>query len=151
MLQKTKMENLCYLRAIQGHSGSIPIEPESMGYVKDSSKLSEIHLPQRTFIEPSSPYWDNGIILGGKDKDRARQAVFLTPTNHFGDDPDEEEPHDDFTVQHQAAYATKWKYDQNAVYWIRLSKAQNQGLEFWQTSHLQSSPTLRHFEIVLMA
>ena len=60
-------------------------------------------------------------------------SVFLTPTNPIGDDPEEEEPHDDFTVPHKAAYATKWKYDQNAVYWIRLSKAQNQGLEFWQT------------------
>ena len=36
-----------------------------------------------------------GLIPGGKEKDRARQALFLTPTNHFGDDPEEEEPRDD--------------------------------------------------------
>ena len=27
----------------------------------------------------------------------------------------------------------KWKDNQNAVYWVRLSTAQDQGLEFWQT------------------
>ena len=72
-----------------------------------------------------------GLIPGGKEKDKARQAVFLTPTNPFGDDPEEEEPHDDFTVQQKASYVTK--YCQKAVYWVRLSKAQDQGLEFWQT------------------
>ena len=33
---------------------------------------------------------------GEKEKDKARQAVLLTPTNPFGNDPEEEEPHDDF-------------------------------------------------------
>ena len=28
---------------------------------------------------------------------------------------------------------THWKHDQNAEDWVRLSKAQDQGLEFWQT------------------
>ena len=80
--------------------------------------------------------WNVQSILGkgltpvGKEKDEARQAVFLTPTNPFGDDLEEEEPHDDFTVPQNAFYVTKWKDKQNAVYWVRLSKAQDQGLEF---------------------
>ena len=37
----------------------------------------------------------NGLIPGGKEKDKARQAVFPTPTNPFGTDPEEGEPHDD--------------------------------------------------------
>ena len=37
------------------------------------------------------------------------------------------------TTSQKATYVTKWKYDQNAVYSVRLSKAQDQGLEFWQT------------------
>ena len=49
-----------------------------------SSKLEEIHVPQRTFMALS-------VHTG-------RQGVFPTPTNPFGDDPEEEEPHDDFTV-----------------------------------------------------
>ena len=47
--------------------------------------------------------------------------------------PEEEEPHDDFTVPQKASYVTKWKYDEDAENWIRSSKAQDQGLEFWQT------------------
>ena len=78
-----------------------------------------------------SRHWE-----ASKEKDRARQAVFLTPTNQFGDNPEEKEPRDVFTDPQKAACATKWKYDQNAVYWIRLSKAQDQGLEFWQTMSL---------------
>ena len=38
----------------------------------------------------------NRLIPGGKEKDKARQAVFLTPTNPSGNDPEEEEPHDDY-------------------------------------------------------
>ena len=34
----------------------------------------------------------NGLIPGGKEKDKARQAVFLTPTNPFGHVPEQEEP-----------------------------------------------------------
>ena len=74
-----------------------------------------------------------GLILGGKEEDKARHAVFLTPTNPSGDDSEEERLHDDFTVKKNALHVTKWKYDKNAVYWVRLSKAQDQGLEFWQT------------------
>ena len=70
---------------------------------------------------------------GGKEEDKARHAVFLTPTNLSGDVLEEEKPDDDFTVPQKAPHVTKWKYDQNAVYWVRLSKAQDQGLEFWQT------------------
>ena len=74
-----------------------------------------------------------GVIPGGKEKDKARQAVFLTPINLFGNDPEEEESHDDFKVPQKTAYVTKWKYDQDAVSWVRLSKALGLGWEFWQT------------------
>ena len=136
---KTRMEYcknkdgiLCNLRAIQGHSGGIPIEPQSMGYV---------FIPRnwKRYINHRGRSWNSqsilgkGLIPGGKEKDKARRAVFLTPTNPFGDDPEEERPHDDFTVPQKAPHVTKWKYDQNAVCWVRLSKAQDQGLEFWQT------------------
>ena len=93
----------------------------------------------KSFINHRGLSWNSqsilgkGLIPGGKEKDKARQAVFRTPTNPFGDDPEEEEPHDDFTVPQKAPHVTKWKFDQNAVFWVRLSKAQDQGLEFWQT------------------
>ena len=116
--------DLCYLQAIQGHSGGLQIEPELMGYVKKFVELEETPSPQRTFVEVSF-ILGKGLIPGGKEKDKARQAVFLTPTNPFGHDPEEEEPREHFAVPR--------KDNQNSVYWVRLSKAHSQGLEFWQT------------------
>ena len=123
---------LCYSRAFQGHSGGIPIEPELMGYV---------FIPRnwKRYVFHTGLSWNfqsemgSGLILGGKEKDKARQAVFLTPTNPFGNDPEEEGPHDDYTFRKKVPYVTRWKPYQDAVFWIRLSKAQDQGLEFWQT------------------
>ena len=37
-------------------------------------------------------------IPGGQENFKARQAVFFTPLNPFGDDPDEEKPHGDHIV-----------------------------------------------------
>ena len=74
----------------------------------------------------------------GTDSSRKRErqspSSSLSNTNDpFGHDLEEEEPHDDFAVPQKAANVTKWKDNQNAAYWVRLSKAQSQGLEFWQT------------------
>ena len=60
----------------------------------------------------------NGLIPGGKEKDKARQAV--TPTNPFGNDPEGEEPHDDHTVPQKIFYVTRWKHDQNVLFWTRV-------------------------------
>ena len=37
------------------------------------------------------------MILGGKENDRAPQAVFFTPLNPFRNDPDAEELHFEYT------------------------------------------------------
>ena len=68
-----------------------------------------------------------------KRRTKARHAVFLTPLNPLGQDPEEEKPHSDDTIPQKAPYETKWKRNQDAVYWVRLQEAQDQGLEFWQT------------------
>ena len=39
----------------------------------------------------------SGLILGGKENDKSRQAVFFTLLDPFGNIPDEEKPHDDHT------------------------------------------------------
>ena len=52
------------------------------------------------------------MIPGGKEEDKARQAVFLTPVNLCGKDPLEEKPHSDYTVPQKAPYETKWKRNQ---------------------------------------
>ena len=40
-------------------------------------------------------------------KDNDRQAVFPTPTIPFGNDPEEDEPHDDFTVPQKVPHVTQ--------------------------------------------
>ena len=67
----------------------------------------------------------NGLIPGGEERDKDRQAVFLTPTNPFGNDLEEEEPHDENTVPQKIPYVTRWKHVQDAVFW-------DLGLELWQ-------------------
>ena len=67
----------------------------------------------------------SGKIPGGKDKHRARQAVFVSPLNPFGKDPEEEKPHFDFTVPQKVPYETRWKHYQDAVCWVRLSKTKS--------------------------
>ena len=49
----------------------------------------------------------HGLIPGGKEKDKYRQAVFLTPTNPFGHDPEEEIATNDFTVPQRVPYITR--------------------------------------------
>ena len=53
----------------------------------------------------------------------------LTP---FGGDSDEEEPRDDYTVPQKVRYHSHWKRNQDAAYWVKKSRAQDQGLQFWQ-------------------
>ena len=40
----------------------------------------------------------SGLIPGGKENDKSRQTVFITPLDPFGNNPDEEKPHDDYTI-----------------------------------------------------
>ena len=89
-------------------------------------------------------FFGSGIIPGGKEKDRARQAVFLTPLNPFGKDPEEEEkPHFDYKVHQKVLYETRWKQNRD----VRLSESHdcNSG----KRSHLQSWLTPQYQETAL--
>ena len=94
--------------------------------------MEGVYLSHGNVVEHSIHFgdWNN---IGRKEIDRARQAVFYTPPNPSGNDPDEKKPHDDYTVPQKVHYETYWKHNQDAVYWIKLSRAQDQALRFWQT------------------
>ena len=79
----------CYLRAIQGHSGGIPTRPALTEYTLMPHNWKEYTF-HKGMSWNSQPMSGSGIIPGGKENDKARQAVLLTPLNPFGNDPDNE-------------------------------------------------------------
>ena len=105
---KIKNEMLCSLRAIQGHSDRIPVESEFVGYVF-------IPRNRNRYIFHTGLSWnfqsilEKELILGGKEKIKPVRQSFL--------------------LQRILLNMTRRKKSLT-VYWIRLSKAQDQELEF---------------------
>ena len=126
------MKSICDSRALQGDSGGVPIRPGMMEYTFIPHNLKE-YIFHRGISWNSQSILASGIILGGKENEEARQAVFFTPLNPLGSDPDEEKPHGDHIVSQKVHHQTCRKHNQDAENWIKLSRAQDQGLQFWQT------------------
>ena len=100
---KTKMESYVIYELFKGTwevSQSIQIQWDIFLISQHWKK----YLYQRGRSWDCQSVLEYGLIPGGKEKDKARQAVFLTPTNLFGNDPEEERAHDDLTVP----YITSW-------------------------------------------
>ena len=67
--------------------------------------------------------WNNT----GRKRDRQSSTSSLfRASEFFGNDPDEEKPHNDFSVPQKVHYKAYWKHNEDAVYWIRLSRAPNE-------------------------
>ena len=115
--------SLAHFRAIQGHSGGISIDPQLMGYVRIPCNWKKFMYHRRCSFSIQS-ILENGLIPGGKESHKGRQSVFFTPLNHFGGDSDEEELRDDHTIPQKVHYYSHWKHNQDAVYWVTLSRAQ---------------------------
>ena len=75
---------------------------------------------------------EKGLIAGEEQSKEARQTIFFTRLNPFGENPDEEAPSDGFTILRKVHHHSNWKHDQDAVCWVNLSRAQDQGLRFWK-------------------
>ena len=74
-----------------------------------------------------------GLVAGGKRSKEGRQTVLFTPLDLFGCDENEEEPSEDYAKLRNIPYHSSWRRNQNAVYWVKLSRAQDHGLQLWQT------------------
>ena len=86
--------SLAYFGAIQGHTGGIPIMQELMGYTSLSYNWKE-YIFHRVCSWSVQSILGSGLIPGGKESDKARQAVFFTLLSPFGKNPDEDELHED--------------------------------------------------------
>ena len=74
-----------------------------------------------------------GLVAGGMERKEGRQTLFFTPLDPSNSDADEAEAIADTAKPRKVKYQIHWRPEQDAVYWIHLSKAQDAGLEFWQT------------------
>ena len=81
--------SLSYLQAVQGNCGGIPISPKLMNYTLIPCNWKE-HIYHRRISWNVQSIWGSGLIPGGSENDRARQSVFCTALNPFGQDTEEE-------------------------------------------------------------
>ena len=76
-----------------------------------------------------------GLIAGGMGIEEGRQTVFFTPLGPLGDETEEE--YDDLREPRTVHYENKETISQDGIYWVNLGKAQDNGLQYWQTgSHV---------------
>ena len=92
---KNNNGSLCDLRAVQGHPGGVSINPELMNDTLIPNKWKE-HIYHSGISWNFQSILGCGIIPGGKENDKAEQAVFFAPLYPLGNTPDEEDLHFDF-------------------------------------------------------
>ena len=115
--------------------------PEIDGiHVKSSQYLS-----QRLFVERSICLGERTDSGCEKNATKHGKAVFFTPADpFFGENQDEEEPHDDHAVPQKVHHDSHWTRNQDDVYWIKLSYPEHKikDCNSGKQSHLRSSPTV---------
>ena len=122
---------ILYLRALQGRSGSNLIDPT----LQDNVVIGTGIFPYIYHVGSNfnlHSIIDNGLIPGGQDLSR-RQTVFFLPI-----DPRDKNHKDpdffDFSVPRRAKYVhSAWKKHQDAVFWVDIDFAIEEGLTFYQT------------------
>ena len=77
-----------------------------------------------------------GLVAVGKERKKGRQTIFFTPHVLFNSDASEAELITDIKKPRSVYYQIHWRLEQDAVYWIHLSTAQDAGVEFWQTGSI---------------
>ena len=82
---------------------------------------------------------EHGHIAGGKETKEGRRIIFFAALNPFGKD-EEEAVHGDLSVPKELHYSGNWKHDQDAVYWVKSSRAQD--YDFGRRNHMRLSYTI---------
>ena len=78
-------------------------------------------------------YRVNGLVAGGKDAQKGRQAVFFTAVKPM-ESKDHWQTEFDMTKPRVAIHIQKLgRYSRTTVYWVNLKIAQRRGLLFFQT------------------
>ena len=70
-----------------------------------------------------------GVVAGRKGRKDGRQTIFFTPLDPFNSDADEVESCTDTTKPRKVEHQIHSRPEQDAVYWIHFSTAQDAGLE----------------------
>ena len=91
--------------------------------------METIHLSRGSSTRPilHSKNWTGGRRKG-------RQTIVFTPLDPFNSDANEAGSITDLKKPRKVKCQIHWRPEQDAVYWIHLSTAQDAGLEFGQTS-----------------
>ena len=128
-----KIPWLTYEQLIQGHSRGLTIDPELMEHIPIPYNWKEFIFHWGCSFSIQSVL-ENGLIPGGKGK-QGRTTDHLLPHHSIRSRkiPAQKNPRNDNTIPQKVHYHSYWKRDQDAVHWIKLSRAQDQGLRFWQT------------------
>ena len=124
-------QEILYLRALQGHSGRNPIDPELRDKGLIPNNFFEyiyhigcaINLPSIT---------NSGLIPGGQILSK-RQTVFFTSVDHMNKEHRDPKTNDLEAPRLAWYHQKKWKKHQNTVYWVDLKLAQKKGFKFYQT------------------
>ena len=117
------------MRAIQGHSGATKVDLSLPDDVPIPYKLSEYlyHLGCSRCMHST---FHSGL-LAGKKIQKGRQTVFFTVLDLLSNVQKEE--YQDVSKPRKAHYKNKLKVFQDAICRIHLRRAQDKGLQFWQT------------------
>ena len=76
---------------------------------------------------------ESGLVAGGKESKERRQTIFFTSLDPYQSDASEAETFTDLSKPRKVHYQTHWRPEQDAVYWVNLSRARDSGPKFWQT------------------
>ena len=131
---KNSKNVLLYIRAIQGHTGGKVVAPEfvrsrrlfhTIGknacFTKDVLIVALHFSSQDSLLEEGRADMENN-----QSSSHLSIRCLRTIQKKNNQETTSRKPRKEH-------YRSKWKHSQDAVYWVNLARAQDKGLQFWQT------------------